>query len=137
MSSDLDGAVVKFRDNALWGATNAVRTAVADVLNVNPNAGNVPAAPLAASPKKANVAGSVNLGKFLPGASAPEGATKTRPGRAALGALRNQVRASVAKVNADINAAVKKVTSGLPAKKAAAKEKKAATSEKAAEGSED
>lgn len=137
VSSDLDGAVVKFRDNALWGATNAVRTAVADVLNVNPNAGNVPAAPLAASPKKANVAGSVNLGKFLPGASAPEGATKTRPGRAAVGALRNQVRASVAKVNADINAAVKKVTSGLPAKKAAAKEKTAATSEKAAEGSED
>lgn len=43
----------------------------------------------------------------------------------------------MAKVNADINAAVKKVTSGLPAKKAAAKEKKAATSEKAAEGSED
>lgn len=88
VSSDLDGAVVKFRDKALWVAADAVGTGVA------------------VSVKKPRVTGSANLGKYLPGVSAPEGATgtesatRTRPGRAAARALRNQVRASVAKVNA-------------------------------------
>ncbi len=39
-----DGALVQFRDNVLWAATNAIRTPIGEALGVDPNLDENPAA---------------------------------------------------------------------------------------------
>lgn len=96
-----------FRDGVLWNATNTTRTAVANVLAVSPNLPNASLARDAGTAGKDDrVLGSVNLGRFAPGSNVGSGntvgASKTdspRPGRAAVKALNDQVKASAERLD--------------------------------------
>jgi hypothetical protein len=88
-----DGAVVQFRDDVLWKATNQTRTAVANVLGVDPS---LPHATTLTS-SKLTVVNNGNVGKFTPGSTKAVGADKTdrpRPVATAVKAINNQLRES-------------------------------------------
>lgn len=107
-----DGTVVQFRDNVLWGTTNATRTAVANVLGAEANPASVNnsiARTSATSEKDNRVLGSVNLGRFAPGSSNGSGSTvsaqtadRPQPVRAAVKAINDQVKAGADRLDSTV-----------------------------------
>ena len=91
-----DGAVVQFRDNVLWNATDQTRTAVANALDVDPSLPHTSMlASISAAAKQSLRAGNGNVGKFTPGSPNAVGANKTdspRPVATAVKAINNQLK---------------------------------------------
>ena len=120
-----DGALVQFRDNVLWNATNTTRTAVANVLGAEANPGltSTSLARDARTDAHKLVLGNGNLGKFMPGSGAGDAAAANTTNRP------QPVRTAIKTVNDQVKAGAEQL--GQTAKKlAGANDKKAVTADK-------